>query len=299
MPHAWPVARSSCSPRCSARPPSPAPPRAAAAAGNCVPASGWPADRADLAAQVVTLVNAHRAQLGLVALVVSPTLTATAEWKARNMAAYGYLDHDDPAPDARTADERLAACGYQSTEWGENIATGYATAQAVVDALAGLPRAPREHRAPGVPRHRRRRRGRADRTGRSPSAPWSTRAAWSPAPVACRRRRARGRRRALRHDGADRRGAPLGREAPPARDLRAARPRRRLPRPRPARHDGAHRPDAPRADVRPRPHAHRRATPSACVCTRCATCAPAATPSSSAPAPAAGGRERRMSLVLR
>ncbi len=118
-------------------------PGAAAAAGNCVAASGWPADRADLAAQVVTLVNAHRAQLGLVALVVSPTLTATAEWKARNMAAYGYLNHDDPAPDARTADERLAACGYQSTEWGENIASGFATAQAVVDAWLASP----DHRA--------------------------------------------------------------------------------------------------------------------------------------------------------
>ena len=114
-------------------------PAAVLAAGTCVPGAGWPANRADLAAQVVTLVNVHRAQLGLVPLVVSPTLTATAEWKARNMAAYGYLDHNDPAPDARTADERIAACGYQSVEWGENIATGYATAQAVVDAWLGSP----------------------------------------------------------------------------------------------------------------------------------------------------------------
>jgi uncharacterized protein YkwD len=118
-------------------------PAAATAAGNCVPAPTWPAAQPDLAAQVVTLVNAHRAQLGLVALVVSPTLTATAEWKARNMAAYDYLDHDDLAPDPRTAEERLAACGYMATEWGENIATGYATPQAVVDAWLASP----EHRA--------------------------------------------------------------------------------------------------------------------------------------------------------
>jgi uncharacterized protein YkwD len=118
-------------------------PAAATAAGNCVPAPGWPADRADLAAQVVTLVNAHRAQLGLVPLVVSPTLTAAAEWKARDMAAYGYLDHDDPAPDARSPDERVAACGYPATQWGENIAMGYASAQAVVDAWLASP----EHRA--------------------------------------------------------------------------------------------------------------------------------------------------------
>jgi uncharacterized protein YkwD len=118
-------------------------PAAATAAGNCVPAPGWPADRADLAAQVVTLVNGHRAQLGLVPLVISPTLTAAAEWKARDMAAYGYLDHDDPAPDSRTADERVIACGYPATEWGENIGMGYATAQAVVDAWLASP----EHRA--------------------------------------------------------------------------------------------------------------------------------------------------------
>lgn len=114
-------------------------PAAATAAGNCVPAPTWPADRADLAAQVVTLVNAHRAQLGLVPLVVSPTLTAAAEWKARDMAAYGYLDHDDPAPDARSPDERVAACGYPATQWGENIAMGYASAQAVVDAWLASP----------------------------------------------------------------------------------------------------------------------------------------------------------------
>jgi uncharacterized protein YkwD len=118
-------------------------PAAATAAGNCVPAPSWPADQADLAAQVITLVNAHRAQLGLVPLVVSPTLTAAAEWKARNMAAYGYLNHDDPAPDSRTADERVLACGYPATQWGENIGTGYATAQAVVDAWLASP----EHRA--------------------------------------------------------------------------------------------------------------------------------------------------------
>jgi len=118
-------------------------PAGATAAGNCVPSPSWPADRADLAAQVVTLVNAHRAQLGLVALVVSPTLTASAEWKARDMAAYDYLDHDDPPPDSRTADERVAACGYPAAAWGENIATGYATAQAVVDAWLASP----EHRA--------------------------------------------------------------------------------------------------------------------------------------------------------
>ena len=70
-------------------------PAAAAGAGDCAPASTWPANRADLAAQVVALVNAHRVALGLEPLVVSPTLSAAATWKAQNMAAYRYMDHDD------------------------------------------------------------------------------------------------------------------------------------------------------------------------------------------------------------
>jgi uncharacterized protein YkwD len=118
-------------------------PAAAAGVGDCAPGASWPADRADLAAQVVALVNAHRAELGLTALVVSPTLDAAATWKARNMAAGRYMDHNDPGPPQRTADERMAACGYPETEWGENIASGYATAQAVVAAWLSSP----EHRA--------------------------------------------------------------------------------------------------------------------------------------------------------
>jgi uncharacterized protein YkwD len=118
-------------------------PATAAGVGDCTPAATWPGDRTDLAAQVVALVNAHRAQLGLEALVVSPTLDAAATWKARNMAAFGYLGHDDPGPPARTADERMAACGYPEAEWGEDIASGFTTAQAVLDGWLSSP----EHRA--------------------------------------------------------------------------------------------------------------------------------------------------------
>jgi uncharacterized protein YkwD len=115
-------------------------PAAAAGVGDCTPAASWPANRADLGAQVVALVNAHRVALGLEPLVISPTLDAAATWKARHMAAYSYMDHDDLGPpEPRTADQRVAACGYPKLEWGENIATGYATAQAVVDAWLSSP----------------------------------------------------------------------------------------------------------------------------------------------------------------
>ena len=108
-------------------------PAASVAASDCSPDGSWPAARSDLATQVVGLINAHRVGLGLQPLAISPTLTAAATWKARHMAQYGYMDHDDPAPPvARTAGERIADCGYPGAEWGENIAEGYKTAQDVV-----------------------------------------------------------------------------------------------------------------------------------------------------------------------
>lgn len=116
------------------------PPAASAATGDCAPDGAWPAARPDLAAQVVDLINAHRAQMGLRQLSVSPILTSVATWKARHMAAYSYMTHDDPGPPApRTASDRMTACGYPSATWGENIAMGYTTPQAVVDGWLASP----------------------------------------------------------------------------------------------------------------------------------------------------------------
>jgi uncharacterized protein YkwD len=117
---------------------------APAVAADCAPADSWPAPRPDLAAQVLDLVNAHRTQMGLQALAASPTLTAAATWKARHMAAYSYMTHDDPAPPAaRTPAERLSACGYPQASWGENIASGFQTAEDVVNGWLASP----DHRA--------------------------------------------------------------------------------------------------------------------------------------------------------
>src|SRR3954454_16867909 len=110
---------------------------AGAVVGDCASGSDWGTPRADLASSVVDLINSHRTGMGLVALKVSPTLTNAAVWKARHMARYDYMQHDDPAPPvARTVADRLPACGYPSrtTGWGENIAYGYSTAASVVNA---------------------------------------------------------------------------------------------------------------------------------------------------------------------
>jgi uncharacterized protein YkwD len=117
---------------------------ARAATGTCTPAPWWPATQPALADDVVALVNAHRQALGLPTLRVSPTLAAAATWKARDMAAVGYLAHDDRAPSPhRSVADRLGACGYPSGTWGENIAMGYASARAVVAAWLSSP----DHRA--------------------------------------------------------------------------------------------------------------------------------------------------------
>lgn len=110
------------------------------AVGACTPGSDWPAEHQALADGVLAAVNAHRATVGARPLAVSPALQAAATWKARHMAKYGYMNHDDPAPPvARSASARIAACGYTGAGWGENIAYGYPTAAAVVQGWLSSP----------------------------------------------------------------------------------------------------------------------------------------------------------------
>jgi len=109
-----------------------APAAARAVVGDCVAGSDWGTPRQDLTARVVELVNQHRATLGLTQLIVTTPVTNAAVWKARHMARYLYMAHDDPAPPVtRTSAQRMEACGV-TAGWGENIAYGYATADAVM-----------------------------------------------------------------------------------------------------------------------------------------------------------------------
>ena len=121
-------------------PGTPAP--AHAAVGDCTPGSDWGTLRQDLTVRVVELVNQHRAARGLTQLSVSTTLTNAAIWKSRHMAKYVYMAHADPAPPvARSVGDRLLACGYPATSagWGENIAYGYSTADAVMQGWLNSP----------------------------------------------------------------------------------------------------------------------------------------------------------------
>jgi uncharacterized protein YkwD len=116
-------------------------PAAATPVGGCRAGDGWAGSLPGPAARVVELVNQHRGSLGLAPLAVSPTLSAGAVWKARHMATYRYIAHDDPAPPLqRTPAERVQACGYpRSALVGENIAAGQDSAELVMNGWLGSP----------------------------------------------------------------------------------------------------------------------------------------------------------------
>jgi uncharacterized protein YkwD len=113
---------------------------ARAASADCTPAVSWGTVRTDYADQVLALVNEHRAGLGLVPLKTSTALRDASVWKARHMAAYGYMAHDDPAPPiARAWYQRVQACGYNRGSYGENIAYGYPSPQSVMNGWLNSP----------------------------------------------------------------------------------------------------------------------------------------------------------------
>lgn len=106
----------------------------------CTPDPSWGTLHQELVPDLLARVNAHRAALGIGRLAISPELTASAVWKARHMAAYTYLDVDDPAPPVkRTFLDRLTACGYSGLIAFENIAEGYPDAESVTQAWLNDP----------------------------------------------------------------------------------------------------------------------------------------------------------------
>ncbi len=105
----------------------------------CAPDSSWGTNNSSFAAQVLTLVNQHRASIGVGQLSSDPALTASAVWKSMNMAGLNYFDHNDD-PIGRTVAQRLSACGWPSNlGWGENIAYGYSTPADVMNAWLNSP----------------------------------------------------------------------------------------------------------------------------------------------------------------
>jgi len=70
-------------------------------------------------------------------LALNPTLGEVALAYARQMAAYGYMDHT--GRDGSSPQERITRAGYRWREAGENLASGIMTAEAVVDGWLNSP----------------------------------------------------------------------------------------------------------------------------------------------------------------
>lgn len=90
--------------------------------------------------QVVTLVNQQRRLNGCpVDLKLVPQLAIAAYEHSEDMALNNMFSHSGSRPDNLTMQDRVDATQYQYSQLAENIAVGYATPHAVVDAWMGSP----------------------------------------------------------------------------------------------------------------------------------------------------------------
>lgn len=86
----------------------------------------------------LNLLNQYRVQNGVGPLAVSATLNTAAYNHSRDMSDNNYFSHNSPNGD--TPWDRMADAGYDyNTYKGENIARGYASAQAVFDGWRNSP----------------------------------------------------------------------------------------------------------------------------------------------------------------
>ena len=90
-----------------------------------------------LESQVIALVNEIRAQNGLSPLTENWQLSRVARYKSQDMADRGYFSHNSPTYGSPFQMMKQFGITYRSA--GENIAKGYSTAQAVVNAWMNSP----------------------------------------------------------------------------------------------------------------------------------------------------------------
>ena len=88
-------------------------------------------------AQVVALVNKERAANGCGALTEDPQLEKAAQGHSDDMAARNFFDHTNP--DGADPGQRITAAGYKWSTYGENIAQGQQTPEAVMNSWMNSP----------------------------------------------------------------------------------------------------------------------------------------------------------------
>ena len=91
----------------------------------------------DTVAQVVALVNKERADAGCGPLTEDPLLNKAAQGHSEDMAARDFFDHTNP--DGADPGQRITAAGYTWSTYGENIAKGQQTPEAVMDSWMNSP----------------------------------------------------------------------------------------------------------------------------------------------------------------
>ncbi|MER5410618.1 sigma-70 family RNA polymerase sigma factor [Streptomyces sp. NPDC002769] len=88
-------------------------------------------------AQVVALVNKERAAAGCGALTEDAELEKAAQAHSDDMAARNFFEHTNP--DGADPGQRITAAGYRWSTYGENIAQGQQTPQAVMESWMNSP----------------------------------------------------------------------------------------------------------------------------------------------------------------
>ncbi len=86
---------------------------------------------------VVTLINNARARAGLRAVSWNDQVTAAARAHSIDQAATNRMTHT--GSDGSDAGDRLTRAGFVWRAWGENVAAGYTSVQAVFDGWMGSP----------------------------------------------------------------------------------------------------------------------------------------------------------------
>lgn len=87
--------------------------------------------------QVVMLTNQQRAGAGMTPLTINASLTAAAQAHADDQASVDTMSHT--GTDGSNAGTRIQRSGYPVQNWGENVAGGYSSPDAVVTAWMASP----------------------------------------------------------------------------------------------------------------------------------------------------------------
>lgn len=94
-----------------------------------------PDNPGSVVAEVTALTNQHRAAAGCPALTINAQLNAAAQRHSNDMATHDFMSHT--GSDGSSPWDRMQDAGYSFSNAAENVAAGYASAEAVVTAWMG------------------------------------------------------------------------------------------------------------------------------------------------------------------